>query len=205
MRFCLKRSLAVSWFALTLLLIVPAWSMPASLEGLGLVNHWTDFESSSGELPLDVWGSSDIDGADAVGLWVRFENGLEGSVTYSGVSGHWNSSFGGIAPDTATGFFTGAQLHFLYNNGASLPMAWESLVMPFSNNFDLDYSEYHGSHFRASVFGWESAEFATYSSSVPVTEPGGLFLFTFLFGGLTCLTSGWIARRPVVGSEQLLA
>jgi hypothetical protein len=138
-----------------------------SLEGLGRVNQWTDFENQTGELPNKVWGDSDVQLADRVGLKVKFANGLEGSVTYSGIAGRWNSSWGGTAFDTATGFFTAADgLHYLYNNSSSLPMAWDEFVMPFSNNFDLDYTSYFGSHFRADVAGWQSAEFTTYSSAV---------------------------------------
>ena len=74
-----------------------------SLEGMGLVNEWTDYENQSGELPQNVWGTSDADGADRIGMSVEFANGLQGTVTYSGVSGLWNSTFGGLNADTRDG------------------------------------------------------------------------------------------------------
>ena len=146
-------------------------SLGDSLEGLGLVSSWVDYENQTGEMPSQIWGNSDVVHADRIGIKVKFANGLEGSATYRGVSGHWNSNFEGLPYDTATGFFTVAQgLHYLYNNTDSLPMAWVNFSMPFSDNFDLDYTSRFGSQFRASVAGWGSAEFKTYSSSAAV-EP----------------------------------
>ena len=43
--------------------------------------------------------------------------------------------------------------------------------MPFSGNFDLDYSNQNGSHFRASTTGWQSAVFKTFSSAEPAATP----------------------------------
>ena len=99
----------------------------------------------------------------------------------------WNSTFTGVTADTTTGFFSSAQgLHFLFNNGATLPMAWAGFTMDFSNNFDLDYSNNFGSNFRANVTGWQSAEFTTYSSAIsvnPVPVPAAVWLFgTALIG-----------------------
>lgn len=45
--------------------------------------------------------------------------------------------------------------------------------MQFSNNFDLDYNNQLGSHFRASVGGWGSAVFKAYSSAVAAPGVGG--------------------------------
>ena len=156
---------------------------------MGLITTWTDLESGSGEMPASIFGQSHIEGADRIGLYVEFENGLSGSVTYSGVAGLWNSIFTGITAESATGFFTNAVgLHMLYNVGTTLPMAWEDFSMPFSGNFDLDYNNALGSHFRANVAGWGSATFATYSSTAPVPEPSGALL-----AGLGVL--GLVARR----------
>jgi len=157
---------------------VPAQAVPVSLEGLGLIKQWTDLENQAGDMPDMIWGTSDTDSADRIGIYVEFENGLTGSATYDGVAGLWNSSnFAGVAADTATGFFTSAGgLHFLFNSNATLnfpealPMAWTGFVMDFSNNFDLDYHESVGSNFRASVQGWVAATIATYSSSYRVND-----------------------------------
>lgn len=149
-----------------------------TLEGMNLSTSWVDLESTAGELPVSPFGTSDIDGADRIGIYVEFDNGLTGSATYSGVSGVWNTSnFAGISADTATGFFTSAgDLHFLHNQGASLPLAWVGFSMAYSNNFDLDFNENNGSNFRASTTGWTSATFATYSSTA-IPEPSSALLF----------------------------
>lgn len=142
------------------------------LEGMRLENQWTDYENQTGELPVHVWGTGDTQNANRIGMKVTFANGLEGTVTYSGIAGHWNNGLGAINYATATGFFTSALgLQVVSNTSTFLPMAWQSFVMPFSNNFDLDYFSQLGSHFRASVAGWGSAEFKTYSSSSTTAAP----------------------------------
>ncbi len=171
----------------SLLLVLSSFSFaaPVTLEGMNQIMQWTDYENQSGEMPGFIWGTSDSDNADQIGLYVEFANGLTGSVTYSGVSGLWNQSSFSLAADTATGFFTNASnMHILFNNAPSvnypqaLAIAWESFVMDFSNNFDLDYNEDLGSNFRASVAGWESATFTTYSSTASaVPVPAAVWLF----------------------------
>jgi Ca2+-binding RTX toxin-like protein len=137
-----------------------------TLGGMAMIAEWTDYENQTGELPALPWGTSDLDGANRIGLSVTFANGLTGTVIYDNVAGLWNSYFTGIDAEVATGFFTGAEgMHFLFADGSSLPIAWEDFVMPFSGNFDLDYSDQLGSHFRASEAGWTSAVFRTFSSS----------------------------------------
>lgn len=177
-----------------LFMSLSAWSAnaaPVTLQGMGMVSQWTDLETGNGEMPASVWGNSDVLMSDRVGIYVEFANGLTGSATYSGLSGLWNSGFSNKAAVTKTGFFNNAggdALHGLFNNGVNLPMAWSALAMPFSNNFDLDYNvNQFNSHFRASVSGWQSAVFSTYSSAgpVPVPEPGTLAILCLGFAGLS--------------------
>jgi len=161
---------------------------PTSLEGLGMVKQWTDYEQQTGDMPSYIWGTSDASNADRIGLHVKFMNGLEGSVTYSGVSGLWNSYGFNLTPDTVTGFFNNAGNYtHLFNQPSStlgypdaLSMAWNHFVMDFSTNFDLDYNNYSNSNFRATTSGWDYAEFATYSSAYGVNEvpiPAAAFMF----------------------------
>ena len=130
---------------------------------LVLAASWTDFENQSDELPAAPFGDCATQGKDRVGIEVLFDDGTAASAVYSGVSALWNTTFAGLAPESATGFLASCTgLHFLFANGSNLPMAWESCVMSFASNFDLDYIEANGSHFRAEETGWVSAQFTTY-------------------------------------------
>jgi hypothetical protein len=161
-----------------------------TLDGMSRVGDWTDLETTSNEMPAQIWGACDATTQDRVGIKVEFSNGTSGTATYSGVSGVWNTSgFPGINPDSATGVFASCTgLHFLNNNNSTLPMAWENCSMPFSSNFDLDYSEANGSQFRASTTGWVSAHIQTYcgagvappalSTEIPTLSIYGLVLTT---------------------------
>lgn len=171
-----------------LALVVSASAAPVTLEGMNQIKQWTDTEAVSDEMPGFIWGTSDVDGANRIGLHVLFENGLEGSATWNNVAGVWNSAnFAEIAAATSTGFMVGfSGIHFLYNTAPTdtypqaLPIAWNGSVMPFSDNFDLDYNDPFNnlkSNFRASVAGWGSAVFTTYSSTAQnVPEPSTIAL-----------------------------
>jgi len=173
-----------------------AYATPITLNGLGMIKQWTDTEAVSDEMPDFIWGTSDTDGANRIGLHVLFADGTEGSATWNGVSGLWNTSnFTPLASDFSTGFMTTlGGIHFLFNTAATntypqaLPLAWAGSVMPFSNNFDLDYNDpFNGinSNFRASVRGWSSAVFTTYSDTVGVVPaPATLALFGLGLAGL---------------------
>lgn len=163
------------------------------LDGLARVAEWTDLESTSDEMPSQIWGSCDATSEDRVGIRVEFENGTSGSATYSGVSGVWNTSnFPGINPDSATGVFASCVgLHFLHNNDSNLPMAWEDCDMPFASNFDLDYSEQNGSQFRASTTGWVSARIQTYCGSGTAAAPS-VAVPTMTFYGLAMTALGLV-------------
>jgi hypothetical protein len=157
---------------------------PDELEGMKRIKQWTDYENKSGEMPSFVWG--DHDGADRVGIYVEFASGLKGSATYRDLTKAdiWNKETGvnlpsAVRPETATGFFAAdknSPLHFLRNVPAycgykpvrsnCLPMAWSTLSMPLTNNFDLDYNNQRGSHLRLSQRGWNWAIIAVYA--VPV-------------------------------------
>jgi hypothetical protein len=140
--------------------------------GMGMTSQGTDFETSAGEMPGMVWANSDAALADKIGIHVEFIGGVVGTAVYSGVAGLWNTNGFSKAADSVTGFFASAgDLHYLYNSAATfafpkaLPMAWLSLVMPWSNNFDLDYNEQGNSNFRASLAGWEEGTVTLYSAS----------------------------------------
>ncbi len=148
---------------------------PNTLEGMIKIKQWTDHENKSGEMPEFIWGK--YDESNRVGLYVKFANGLTGSVTYQDLikADIWNRQHGIniVYPATATGFFAANRtrpLHILRNTRISckgeafcLPMAWANITMLFSNNFDLDYRNKNGSHFRADQNGWVSVIIATYA------------------------------------------
>ena len=141
-------------------------SSPSSLQNLGQVSTWLDTETATGEMPTYPWGTCNSDGATKVGIHVRFQDGTESEATYEGVPS-WNTNSINLSPTHSTGFLSSCVgLHFLYNNGATLPMAWSSCSFTYSNNFDLDFSEYQNSNFRASTSGWGAARFALYCDTV---------------------------------------
>lgn len=153
---------------------VTAMSQP-TLDGLDRVADWTDLETTSNEMPSQIWGTCDAAGADRIGIRIEFDNGTSGSLTYSGVSGVWNTiNFPGIIADSADGVFASCAangLHFLNNNNTTLPMAWDSCGIPFASNFDLDYNAQNGSHFRADTAGWVSARIQTYCGAGAAAAP----------------------------------
>lgn len=179
--FLLSFTLLLSWNA----------SAGPIYDGMARVADWTDLEITSNEMPSSIWGSCDTDLEDRVGIVVTFDDGTTGSATYSGVSGVWNSSFTGINADVSTGFLASCTgLHFLHNNNSTLPMAWISCNMPFASNFDLDYNESNGSHFRANTAGWVSARIETYcgaaqpvaATAVPTLSQWSLITMMILLG-----------------------
>lgn len=157
---------------------------PDKLEGMKKINQWTDYENKRNEMPGFVWGEHNK--ADRVGIYVEFASGLKGSATYRDLTKAdiWNKEEGiglpAVSPETATGFFAAdkkSPLHFLRNVPAycgyvpnlrsnCLPMAWSTLSMPLTVNFDLDYNNQGGSHLRLSQGGWNWAIIAVYA--VPI-------------------------------------
>lgn len=174
-----------------------AHAVPASLGGLGLEKTWVDNEGITDEMPDFVWGSASTNNADKFGLFVEFADGTTGSIVYSGVSGKWGTTGPVIGTvELATGFFApyaAAGLHFLNNTDSSgtLPIAWASNpATAFGSNVELDYHDTaSGSQFRIQSAGWQSVEFATYSSTAVSAVPlpaGAALLFSGLvaFGGI---------------------
>jgi len=148
---------------------------PDTLEGLKKIKQWTDYENKSGEMPPFIWAN--VQGTDRVGLYVEFADGTTGSITYRGIEAEWwnrpNGFRPGLLATTRTGFFLvgrNKRLRHLRNipkqcgHPYCLPMAWRGLKIFFSDEFDLDYKNINGSHFRASWPGWKSVVFATYGN-----------------------------------------
>jgi len=171
------------WFFFIIYLILSSYvhaEAPANLEGMTIVKQWTDYEDKLNEMPDFIWGNHE--GADRIGLYVEFANGVKGSVTYRNLkkSDIWEKGATStpIEPDTRTGIFAddrSSPLHYLRNipaslvkkePGNSLPMAWITLWTPFTHNFDLDYLNSNGSQFRARVPGWGYVTITTYA--VPI-------------------------------------
>lgn len=179
--------LMVSALALLLSALVPATaSAQETLNGLMRVGDWTDFENSAGDMPATVWGNCDELQADAVGIRVDFNDGTSGTATYSNLADKWNTDhdfeegFPGLIVGPATGFLASCPfLHYLYNDGINLPMAWHDCSMAFAGNFDLDYDESGGSNFRADQAGWVSARFQTYCGQLAVTTSAAPALSTW--------------------------
>lgn len=176
-----------------------AIAAPVTFDGMGMQKQWVDNEDVRDEMPGFVWGDSDTQGADKIGLYVEFADGTTGGISYTGVSGHWNTNgaeFGTIS--MAFGFFADyatAGLHFLYNTAPTniypeaLPIAWiRNPTTPFGSNVELDYNDSSsGSEFRISASGWDFVTITTYSSSadapqIPLPATGLMLLCAI--GGL---------------------
>jgi len=186
------------------LLLMACFSAPAisqsTLDGLDRVADWTDLENTLDDMPSSIWGTCDSTSENRVAIRIDLDDGSSGTMSYSGVSGVWNSSnFANIPADTATGFFAACtNLHFLHNSTASLPMAFQSCDTSLANNFDLDYANANGSNFRAESTGWVSARIQTYcGSGAPVAPEPAIAVPTMSVYGLalTCLGLMFVARR----------
>lgn len=177
-----RRHVCAVGFVLLLAAVLAAprpLSAQSTLDGMERVADWTDLETSSGDMPAVVWGDCDERRADRIGIRVDFDDGTSATAIYSNVADKWNTShdvsegFPGLIVGPATGFLASCpKLHFLFNDGMELPMAWDDCSMAFSSNFDLDYSEDFGSNFRASQSGWISARFQTYCGDALATTTG---------------------------------
>lgn len=184
-----------------------AFAAPVTLGGMGIVGQWIDTPNGTAELPANPWGTSDIQHANRVGIYVEYSNGLTGSATYSGVANAWGgccslNGIGSIAPDTATGFFVGnaaagyGVLHGLDNQGFILPMAWEDLSNQFTSNFDISYENFNNSTFRSDVADWGSVQITLYSSVGQVGQVPEPFGTALVVTGLMAM--GVIRRRKAV-------
>jgi len=150
----------------------------SSSYGLTLVDDITDHESvTSDELPAVLWGKDaggssskcKSNGATRVGLWVVYENGLEGYGVYDVTSSNWDAVMG-TSEVTSSGFLAACGApDYLYTE-TNLPMAWPgvSCSNSFSINFDLDHNVKFGSNWRASSSGWSRARLRFYCSTSAV-------------------------------------
>lgn len=193
--------------AISVLAVAAAHAIPATYDGMGMIKQWTDNENIRDEMPGFVWGTSDSDGANRIGMYVEFADGTTGGMSFTGVAPHWNTSggiFPGVTVDTAVGFFAAyvnAGLHFLYNTAPTnsypqaLPWAFQNNPnTPYGSNVEPDYNDgANGSEFRISTTGWDYVTIATYSSTVNANVPlpaSGLMLASVLGG-----VAAWRRRK----------
>ena len=148
----------------------------SSSYGLTLVDDITDHESvTSDELPAVLWGKDaggssskcKSNGATRVGLWVVYENGLEGYGVYDVTSSNWDAVMG-TSEVTSSGFLAACGAPSYLYTETNLPMAWSSCSNSFSSNFDLDRNVQSGSNWRASSSGWSRARLRFYCSTSAV-------------------------------------
>lgn len=174
-----------------------ATALPLSFDGMNQIKEWRDNEDQTDEMPGNVWGNSDSQGVDRIGIYVEFANGVTGGISFDGVAPYWNSHdentpFAGVTVRQAFGFFADydeAGLHYLYNEaaGGKLPIAWRfNPTTPFGRNVELDYRDnVRGSEFRVTS-SFDYVDIATYAGTTPVPLPGtGLMLL----GGLGALAA----------------
>lgn len=200
----MKKSFIVSMCTLVVMLLIGANTVqaaPLELDGLGLETSWIDTEGVDGDMPApaDLWGLSETEQANRIGIWVRYENGLTSWATYSGIDpAEWGTCCTVVATeDSASDWLAGATLHGVGRD--DLPMAWVSASNPWTGNFDLDYNSAFGSDWRADSAGWGSVEIALYSNvrapapapeevaPVPTLGTYSLSLLILLMAGL-----GWV-------------
>ena len=168
----------------------------SSSYGLTLVDDITDHESvTSDELPNVLWGREaggrtskcKSNGATVVGLWVVYENGLEGYGVYGVTSSNWDASTVASSLVNSSGFLASCGApDYLYtqigtvsgNDGQTnvhLPMAWTftECTNTFTNDFDLCHTVDYGSNWRAESGGWNRVRLRFYCSSSAVPCPDG--------------------------------
>ena len=152
-------------------------SLFSSSHGLTLVDDVTDHESViSDELPAVLWGKDaggnaskcKSNGATAVGLWVVYENGLEGYGVYGVTSSNWDASNVASSLVTSSGFLASCGAPSFLHTQNNLPMAWSACTNTFSTNFDVDHTVNGGSNWRASSSGWSRARLRFYCSTSAV-------------------------------------